>query len=432
MKSLLRKGLVPMMFCFQFLFAQDPNFENLRADFLKGYAKLDITYINISYVQNMQAIQGAESIREQELFFRDLQNRLKHVDLKKMDEYQKLDYDILIYETALNLERLALEKKWKGSDELDDSKSVYHIENGKEWYAYLLKKWVDISISPKEMFQFGLLEIEKVKAQMKRLQQASGLSETDFYSGLDDEKFFIERASGVQAEFEKIKSNIGDIAVNLFPYINDIPEVHIARGTNPSLAHAPAYYANNTFYFNFFDEPFNRRQLGWFFAHEAIPGHHYQSSVNRVVKRTEIQDLFWYAGFVEGWGAYVEHLGDVLGVYETIYDEYGKWEWDLIRSVRVSLDVGLNYYGWSDEEAMTFWKKHITDKDDIGVREINRMKRWPAQVISYKYGAKVFLGLLENAKKDPDFDYKTFHEKLLKHGDIPISVLEKRLDKGAN
>jgi uncharacterized protein (DUF885 family) len=114
-----------------------------------------------------------------------------------------------------------------------------------------------------------------------------------------------------------------------------------------------------------------------------------------------------------------------MGVYKSIYDEYGKWEWDLIRSVRVALDVGINYYGWSDDKAISFWKKHIFDQDDIGWREIGRMKRWPAQVVTYKYGADTFLTLLDESKKNKNFDYITFHKKLLEYGDIPIAVFKR-------
>ena len=181
---------------------------------------------------------------------------------------------------------------------------------------------------------------------------------------------------------------------------------------------------NGTFYFNYFNEPFNKRQLDWIFIHEGIPGHHYQIMVNDIIERTDIQQLFWYSGFVEGWGAYVEYLGKELGVYKTLYDEYGKWEWDLIRSVRVALDVGINYYGWSDDKAISFWKAHISDQDDIGWREIARMKRWPAQVITYKYGSDMFLKLLNEAKDKERFDYQKFHKELLMYGDIPMSLLE--------
>ena len=74
---------------------------------------------------------------------------------------------------------------------------------------------------------------------------------------------------------------------------------------------------------------------------------------------------------------------------------------------------------------MVYWKKHICNQDDIAIRESNRMKSWPAQVITYKYGANAMLKMLEKAKKSEDFNYALFHQKLLKHGDIPISILQK-------
>ncbi|NAS29889.1 DUF885 family protein [Flavobacteriaceae bacterium R38] len=371
----------------------------------------------------MQSIKSKDEIRLQEQFFQNIKDKLRNVNITVLNSDQLLDFHVMTYETALNLERIDIEKQWNPNSKLDDSKSIFTIQNGKDWYAYLLKRWVDINVSPDELFEFGLVEIEKVKSNMTRIQEASGLSKSDFKKHLNDVTFFFNNPNDVKTAFIRIKKEITSKADKMFPYIYDIPNVRIERGTNSSLSQVPAYYTNNTFYFNFFDTLFNKRQLGWFYAHEAIPGHHYQSAVNNIIKRTEIQDLFWYPGFVEGWGAYVEYLGNDLGVYKTIYDEYGKWEWDLIRSVRVSMDIGINYYGWSDEKALTFWKQHIKAQDDIGIREINRMKRWPAQVITYKYGADVILKLLEKAKRGKNFDYKKFHENILKNGDIPLSVL---------
>ena len=320
--------------------------------------------------------------------------------------------------------RKNLEKQWDNTIELDDKKSIYTIENGKNWYAYLLKKWVDITVTPDAMFQFGLDEIEKVKSSMTDIQVRSGFSEKVFQEYLKHSSFFLYNIKDIQQAFENTKREVAKKATNFFPYLDRISDVEITRGTNASLSHVPAYYNNGTFYFNYFNEPFNKRQLDWIFIHEGIPGHHYQIMVNDIIERTDIQQLFWYSGFVEGWGAYVEYLGKELGVYKTLYDEYGKWEWDLIRSVRVALDVGINYYGWSDDKAISFWKAHISDQDDIGWREIARMKRWPAQVITYKYGSDMFLKLLNEAKDKERFDYQKFHKELLMYGDIPMSLLE--------
>ena len=158
-------------------------------------------------------------------------------------------------------------------------------------------------------------------------------------------------------------------------------------------AQVPAYYAEtrSTFYYNYFDKPFNNRQVAWIYMHEAIPGHHYQIKFEEQLEKSKIKNLFFYSGYREGWAAYVEELIHDFGTYTTKYDELGKWEWDIIRSVRVSMDVGLNYYGWSDAEALQFWQQHIKGQDAIAQREIGRMKRWPAQVITYKYGANQIL-----------------------------------------
>ncbi|WP_243471744.1 DUF885 domain-containing protein [Winogradskyella sp. MH6] len=408
----------------QILFSQNKNFEAVRKDFAKNYIALQIPYHQANYVQNLKSIKPIENIIQQEIFFKTVEKQLTNVDVRNLNEYERLDYHLMNYEVELNLERISLEKQWDNTIELDDKKSIYTIENGKNWYAYLLKKWVDITVTPDAMFQFGLDEIEKVKSSMTDIQVRSGFSEKVFQEYLKHSSFFLYNIKDIQQAFENTKREVAKKATNFFPYFDKISDVEITQGTNASLSHVPAYYNNGTFYFNYFNEPFNKRQLDWIYIHEGVPGHHYQIMVNDIIERTDIQQLFWYSGFVEGWGAYVEYLGKKLGVYKTLYDEYGKWEWDLIRSVRVALDVGINYYGWSDEKAISFWKVHISDQDDIGWREIARMKRWPAQVITYKYCSDMFFKLLNEAKDKERFDYQKFHKELLMYGDIPMSLLE--------
>ena len=423
MEQLKFKVLVLFLIAFQVIISQNKGFDNMRKSFVEGYTTLQIPYLQIDYIQNLQTIKDVNQVNKQERFFQEFKNKLTIVDLNTLSEYQKLDFYIMTYEIEINLERLLLEKYWDRTTVLDNAKGVFTIPNGKKWYTYLLKRWVNDKVTPDEIFQFGLEEIEKVKAEMKTLQEQSGLSEKAFAAHLNDTSFFFHNVKDVKKAYEKVKLEVAKKTSEIFPYIKAIPNVNITRGTNEALVHAPAYYNNGTFYFNYFDEPYNKRQLDWIYIHEGIPGHHYQIMVNNVIKRTQIQQLFWYSGFVEGWGAYVEYLGKDLGVYRTIYDEYGKWEWDLIRSVRVALDVGINYYGWTDDKAISFWKKYIANQDDIGLREIARMKRWPAQVVTYKYGANAILKLLEEAKKHPNFEYHAFHKKILMHGDIPITIL---------
>src|SRR5690606_30874384 len=144
------------------------------------------------------------------------------------------------------------------------------------------------------------------------------------------------------------------------------------------------------------------------------------------VEGTEFRALFQYPAYREGWAAYCEEIGKEIGLYQNSFDYLGKLEWDLVRSVRVVLDIGLNYYGWTDEEALRFWKENIVNQDQIAMREIERMKRWPAQVLTYKIGAARILELREKRERQlgAEFDIKDFHDKILKTGPVPLSLPE--------
>ncbi|MEL7428285.1 MAG: DUF885 family protein, partial [Bacteroidota bacterium] len=201
--------------------------------------------------------------------------------------------------------------------------------------------------------------------------------------------------------------------------------VRVARGTDKRLSQVPAFYRNATFFYNLFDYPFNLRQMAFLYLHEANPGHHYEISHRPLAKQVPSQSIFYSYGYGEGWAAYIEDLALELGWYRDIYDEYGKWEWDMIRSVRVVLDVGLNYYGWTDEKALGFWNRYLPGQDDIAQREIARMKRWPAQVISYKYGSQLMLSWKDRWLAEKRGSLLEFHQAVLQHGPLPFSILER-------
>jgi uncharacterized protein (DUF885 family) len=283
-------------------------------------------------------------------------------------------------------------------------------------------------VNPDELYLNGLEEIERVKQHIENIRAQTGMDSAQFYLHLNDPSFFLSDETQVRQAFEQTKNIVLKNLGRLFT-TTQIPEVNIQKGNNKALAQTPGYYSNNTFYYNFFDGPYNKRQIDWLFIHEAVPGHHYEASVSAKSNRSAVQQLFHYPGFNEGWAAYTEELGKDLGVYQTPYDELGKWEWDIVRSVRVPLDIGINFYGWSDEKAIAFWKKYIPHRDDIAMREINRMHTWPAQVITYKYGAAEIMkwkNLLQQQQGDR-FDIKAFHDRILQHGSLPFFLVERNV-----
>jgi len=408
------------------------KFDEFSKNFVNGYQSLHIPDLELSYVSGLQHIGSAESIQKQTDFFKSIQSQLASYKAGDLNPSQRLDYDLITYETSLNLERLALEQQWlKDRPAKISTDGIITIPNGKAWYAYLLKRWVNDEVTPDQIYQFGLGEVKRVKGHIEAVRKQTGLSENDFYSHLNDPSFFIADSNEVQHSFERTKEIVYNNLPNLFS-ITKIAGLKIQKGAARQLAQTPGYYDNNTFYYNLFDKPYNKRQIDWLFLHEAVPGHHYQSSIIADTKVSEVQNLFFYMGFAEGWGAYAEELGKDLGVYKTPYDELGKWEWDIVRSVRVPLDVGLNYYDWTDQQALDFWKKNIRGQDDIAMREIARIRRWPAQVVTYKYGALQILHWKEalQKKQGKNFDIKDFHDRVLNHGSLPLFMVKENVFKG--
>ncbi len=389
---------------------------------------LEIPPLRIAYQNNLQAIPALDDLEKQEAVFTRIKGQLAQYSREELKPQEKLAYDILQYQLELNSERLALEKQWaQNPPSTIPEGGLSQVENGKAWYAYFLKKWLDNAVSPETMFAFGQQEIDRVKARMRTLQQASGMDSLTYAQYIQKDRFYITEPALVQKTLEDYAERMKHLLPKHFPGMDKIPPAIIARGSNIRLAQVPGYYNGGTFYYNLFDKPFNKRQVAFLYLHEAVPGHHYESIYRRNHIQTPLQNLFYTTGYSEGWAAYVEDIALEIGAYAGPYEELGKWEWDIIRSVRVPLDVGLNYFGWSDDKALKFWQKHITGQDDIARREIARMKRWPCQVITYKYGARKIWQWKTQMEQKPDFDLKEFHRQVLSYGPLPFSILEKLL-----
>lgn len=410
------------------LCCQESDWDKLVDKFSVAYGELGISPLRIAFADNMDGIQDNEGLAQQALLFQQLRSSLLATERERLSFKQQLEYDLLWYQLALNEERIKLEKEWwQEPSQVLFREGLAKLPNGQAWYAYFLKRWLDVSVTPEEMYAFGMQEVDKVLKAMKAIQIQSGMDSVAFHHHINSEQFFYTEQAEVQAAFEAFSAEMLKVLPAFFPEMDKIPAVGIALSFDERLAQVPGYYRDNTFFYNFFGNAFNKREVRWFFLHEAIPGHHYEVSYSRMHTLSPVQRLFNNPGYSEGWAAYVEEIGNEIGAYKDIYDELGKWEWDIIRSVRVPLDVGLNYYGWSDEEALSFWQKYISGKDNIAEREIARMRRWPCQVITYKYGADKIMGWKAELSKQVDFDLKQFHTALLQYGPLPFSLLEQRL-----
>jgi len=233
------------------------------------------------------------------------------------------------------------------------------------------------------------------------------------------ERIKTQALAHLSAMYEQIPADVPDIEFMTWPDAGPYtpPGIYLSEDDNA--------YGKAVFQFNFYGNRHNRRAMDWMFLHEAIPGHHFHRYVRQSAPHDALEGLWFAGGTLEGWATYVEYFGEEMGLYRDDWAWLGKWEWDLVRSARIVLSVGIHDRGWSKAEALAFWKANVPNQDDIAEREITRCTNWPAQVLTYKIGAKKIFELRDAAarREGAGFDLRKFHTRFLSAGYVPLEVM---------
>ena len=167
-------------------------------------------------------------------------------------------------------------------------------------------------------------------------------------------------------------------------------------------------------------------------VHEAVPGHHLQIALAQELEGVpEFRKHSGVTAFIEGWGLYSERLGYQMGLYTDPYSKYGQLTYDMWRAVRLVVDTGIHYFGWSRQEAIDYFLAHAGKSETDIVNEIDRYIGNPGQALAYKIGQLKMLELRAQAEQalGDDFDIRSFHDEMLGAGAIPLDALESRMNR---
>jgi uncharacterized protein (DUF885 family) len=180
---------------------------------------------------------------------------------------------------------------------------------------------------------------------------------------------------------------------------------------------------NVTAYNNFSDESL--------FLHEAIPGHHYQISLQQ--ENPDIPEFLHSEGigvYVEGWALYCESLGTELGLYTDPYQYFGMLSAEMHRAIRLVVDTGIHAKGWSREDAIQYSLDHEAESEASITAEIERYMVGPGQALAYKTGQLKIMVLRTRAQETlgDKFDIREFHNQVLNTGSLPLILLEEKID----
>ncbi len=325
---------------------------------------------------------------------------------------------------------------------------IWAQPDGEEFYKDAVKMLGDTDLTPAQIHQLGLDEVERITTEMDTILQEQGLSHGTVGQRMaeinDDPKFLYEDSDeGRKSLLNDINGYIDEISSRMDEQFETRPKYAVevrkfpksreesAPGgmyTNPPLdGSAPGIY-----WINLRDIKANPKfDLKTLTYHEAIPGHHWQVALNLEQDSLPmLRRIAPYNAYVEGWALYSEKVAAEMGMYKNDpYSDLGRLKAELFRAVRLVVDTGLHYKRWSREQAITYMAETTGTVESDVVAEIERYMVWPGQALGYKLGMINILKLRAEAKQQlgDKFDIKGFHDLVLLGGAVPMQVLNEKV-----
>ena len=326
-----------------------------------------------------------------------------------------------------------------------DTIGIKDIPDGKKYYEQLAKHYTTTDLTPDEIHEIGLREIQRIRAEMEEIIDSVNW-DGDFESFLNylrtSPRFYYDNPDDLFDAYLIMSKTIDPLLPKLFnifpraPYgVIPIP-AESAPFTTTAYYNSPSPGRPGYFYANLY-KPDSRPkyEIPVLTVHEAVPGHHFQISLAQELEN--VPTFRKYQGitaFVEGWGLYSEELGEYINLYDDPYDKFGQLTYDMWRAIRLVVDTGMHYKDWTRDDAINLFiensAKSILDIEN----EVDRYIAWPGQALAYKIGQLKILELRSKAEKElgEKYDIKDFHDEVLKRGSLPLDLLEYYIDEWIN
>lgn len=314
---------------------------------------------------------------------------------------------------------------------------------GKTAYKSYVKQWTTTTMTPDEIHELGLKEVARIKAEMEKVKAQVGFTGDikEFFNHVREKKELkpFTKPEEVIANFERIHNIIKPNVDKFFSLQPRTPfEIRrteafreksasaeyvqgAADGSRPGIFYVPIPDVKNYNYYA--DEDL--------FLHEAIPGHHFQISLQQENKELpDFRKFAWFGAEGEGWALYTESLGKELGLYKDPYQYFGMLGSEMLRATRLVVDTGLHWKGWTRKQAIQFKMDNEAEPADGIVMEVERYMAMPGQATSYKIGQLKIIELRKKAEAalGKKFDIREFHAKILESGVMPLALLERKID----
>lgn len=324
-----------------------------------------------------------------------------------------------------------------------DQVGAWQVPNGDATYAYLARSMTTTKFTPEQIHEIGLAEVKRIDAEMEKVKDQTGFkgSMQDFFKYLRTDPKFYARSEDELLEYTRaLAKTVDPTLVKVFrtfprlPYgVQPVPK-EIAPGMPGAYASfaAPDGSRPGYFYVNTYKpETRPKYELTSLILHEAVPGHTFQGGIAIELKDIpKFRRYGGYSAYAEGWALYSESLGDELGLYDDPYVKFGRLSNEMWRAVRLVVDTGMHSKHWTRQQAIDYFMQHVATSEYNATSEVDRYISWPGQALAYKMGELKIKELRQRAEKElgPKFDLREFHDVVLTHGALPLTVLEQQVN----
>jgi uncharacterized protein (DUF885 family) len=317
------------------------------------------------------------------------------------------------------------------------------LPDGDKAYRALVRDDTTLDLTPGEVHDIGLAEMERIKPKL--LEVARGLG---FRGEMKDFNAWLE-SSPANHPYDTPQQVIDDLNGIFARIVPQLPKLfkrlpkagfeirptppELAASASASYSGPPADGSRPGIFFMPIPDPHRimKYELTTVLLHEGMPGHHLDIGLKRELPLSRFRKANSFTVYSEGWGLYAESLGHEIGVYDDPWALLGRYVYELHRAARLVLDTGIHWKGWSREQAIRYHVEERGSSEQDAIVAVERYMANPGQAIAYKIGEREILRLKAEAKRKlgDRFDVREFHEAVLGEGNLPLPLLRNRVEK---
>ena len=320
-----------------------------------------------------------------------------------------------------------------------DDAGLWRLKGGADAYAYFLRRYTTTNLTPDQIHEIGLREVDRIEQEMDsifrrlgrtqgtvkeriaKLQQDLGYPKTE-----EGRKIIMADVEQILRDGEKRSAALFDKTPKSPVFAQPFPRFREANAAANYNSPAPDGSRPGVFQIPLRPERMTKFGLRSLVYHETVPGHHFQIALqveNKDLPRfRQIGAFGGISALVEGWGLYAERLAAESGWYDGDPEGLlGQLDSALFRARRLVVDTGLHAKHWTRQQAIDY---------GIEASEVERYVVFPGQACSYMIGQLKIVELREKARKalGDKFSLREYHNVVLDTGTVPLEILERQVD----